>query len=72
VSDIERGRAGGQAAERVGVPLVWHKLALIAPAGDIRRTRPAYSHMLCFSRSFRHQVRPAAAARGQLAPLGSA
>lgn len=41
------------AAERAGVPLVWHKLALRAPPGTATGHRPGYAHLLCFSRSVR-------------------
>ncbi|MFN3241614.1 MAG: SAM-dependent methyltransferase [Planctomycetota bacterium] len=42
------------AAERAGVALVWHKVALRAPVGTTTNLRPAFAHLLCFSRELRH------------------
>jgi len=41
------------AAERAGVPLVWHKMALRAPPGTVTNHRPGFAHLLCFSRTVR-------------------
>lgn len=41
------------AAERAGIPLVWHKVALRAPAGVTTNRRPGYAHLLCFSDAVR-------------------
>jgi hypothetical protein len=38
-------------AEGLGHRLLWHKIFCRAPAGTITFGRPAYSHMLCFSRT---------------------
>lgn len=40
-----------KAAEKLGHQLLWHKIFCRAPAGAITFGRPAYSHMLCFSRN---------------------
>ena len=49
-----------QAAERVSVPLLWHKIALRAPVGTNTNDRPGYAHLLCFSNELRHQKSNAA------------
>lgn len=40
-----------KAAEQLNHYLLWHKIFCRAPAGTIMFGRPAYSHMLCFSRT---------------------
>jgi hypothetical protein len=40
-------------AEEAGAALLWHKIVCRKPAGTITFGRPAYSHMLCFSRALR-------------------
>ena len=40
-------------AEELGHELLWHKIACRAPAGIATFGRPAYSHILCFSKKFR-------------------
>ena len=42
------------AAQRTGHALVWHKIALRAPAGTTTNLRPGYAHLLCFSRTVRN------------------
>jgi len=42
-----------KAAEELGHALLWHKIVCRFPAGTITFGRPAYSHMLCFSKNFR-------------------
>lgn len=42
-----------KAAEALGHELLWHKVVCRAPAGTITFGRPAYSHVLCFSRNLR-------------------
>lgn len=39
-----------KAAEESGARLLWHKIACRAPAGVATFGRPAYSHILCFSK----------------------
>jgi hypothetical protein len=40
-------------AERAGSALLWHKLVCRAPPGTTTFGRPAYAHLLCFSRALR-------------------
>lgn len=42
-----------QGAERAGMSLLWHKIVCRAPAGKTTFGRPAYAHLLCFSRELR-------------------
>jgi len=54
---LDKGFLVQKAAEAAGCALLWHKIALIAPAGSSRYGRPTYSHMLCFSRDRRDDRR---------------
>lgn len=38
-------------AQQAGTQLLWHKIVCRAPAGVVTRGRPAYAHLLCFSRN---------------------
>lgn len=40
-------------AEKAGAALLWHKIVCRAPAGVTTFGRPAYAHLLCFSRELR-------------------
>jgi len=40
-------------AEKLGHELLWHKIICRSPAGTISFGRPAYSHILCFSKKLR-------------------
>lgn len=40
-------------AERAGVELLWHKVVCRAPPGLTTFGRPAYAHLLCFSKGLR-------------------
>ncbi len=40
-------------AERAGSHLLWHKIVCRAAPGSITFGRPAYAHLLCFSRALR-------------------
>lgn len=40
-------------ADRAGASLLWHKVVCRAPAGITTFGRPAYAHLLCFSRGLR-------------------
>ncbi len=44
------------AAQDPGVRLLWHKIVCRAPAGTTTFGRPAYAHMLCFTRDLPLQV----------------
>lgn len=48
---IDKGHLVQIAADRVGLPLVWHKIACRRPAGTIAFGRPGYAHLLCFARA---------------------
>jgi hypothetical protein len=54
---VDKGFLVQKAAERVGHTLVAHKIICRAKPGVVRFGRPAFSHLLCFSKS----VRPAVA-----------
>jgi hypothetical protein len=41
------------AADNEGSALLWHKVVCRSPAGSTTFGRPAYAHMLCFSRGIR-------------------
>jgi len=43
-------------AEEIGHELLWHKIVCRYPAGTITFGRPAYSHILCFSKKFRIDI----------------
>lgn len=45
-----------KAAERTGHPLLWHTIVCRKPAGTITFGRPAYSHLLCFSKGVKFDV----------------
>lgn len=42
-----------KAAERAHSQLLWHKVICRVPPGKVTFGRPAYSHILCFSKNFR-------------------
>lgn len=48
---VDKGYLCQKAAEELGHHLLWHKIACRAPAGVITFGRPAYSHILCFSKN---------------------
>jgi hypothetical protein len=48
-----------RAAECEGSALLWHKIACRKPAGEPSFGRPAYSHLLCYSRALRPAAAPA-------------
>ncbi len=45
-----------RAAEQAGADLLWHKTVCRVAAGNVTFGRPAYSHLLCFSRGVRAVV----------------
>lgn len=53
---IDKGYLIQKAAEREGVPLVWHKVVCRATPGSATFGMPAWSHLLCFSREVRVPV----------------
>jgi hypothetical protein len=50
---IDKGFLVQLGAEAAGSQLLWHKIVCRAPAGTITFGRPAYAHLLCFSRGLR-------------------
>lgn len=42
-----------RAAEQGGAALLWHRIVCRKPPGEVNLGRPAYSHMLCYSRGVR-------------------
>ena len=50
---VDKGYLCQKAAERAGLHQLWHKIVCRAPPGLATFGRPAYSHMLCFSRGVR-------------------
>lgn len=50
---IDKGYICQKAAEALGHQLIWHKIICRVAPGKATFGRPAYSHMLCFSKSFR-------------------
>ncbi|MBI5545239.1 MAG: SAM-dependent methyltransferase [Deltaproteobacteria bacterium] len=47
---LDKGWLCHQAAERTGMTLLWHKIACRKTPGTITFGRPAYSHLLCYSK----------------------
>lgn len=50
---VDKGYLCSRAAEEAGCNVLWHKIVCRKPAGALTFGRPAYSHMLCFSRGVR-------------------
>jgi hypothetical protein len=48
---IDKGHLVHAGADRAGAHLLWHKVICRAPAGVTTFGRPAYAHLLCFSRA---------------------
>jgi hypothetical protein len=53
---VDKGYLCQKAAESLGQELLWHKIICRSPAGIATFGRPAYSHMLCFSKSLRVDI----------------
>jgi hypothetical protein len=53
---IDKGFLCQQAAEATGHALIWHKIVARVSPGQVAFGKPAYSHMLCFSKSFRAEI----------------
>jgi len=45
-----------RAADRASTPLLWHRVVCRKPAGENNFGRPAYSHLLCYSRAVRDRA----------------
>jgi len=50
---IDKGFLVQRAAERAGSTLLWHKVVCRVPPGATSFGRPAWAHLLCFSRALR-------------------
>lgn len=50
---IDKAYLVARGAEAAGSACLWHKVVCRAPAGTTTHGRPAYAHLLCFSRSLR-------------------
>lgn len=53
---VDKGYLCQRAAESLGHELLWHKIICRSPAGIATYGRPAYSHMLCFSKKLKADV----------------
>lgn len=53
---IDKGYLCQKAAEQNGQELLWHKIVCRAQPGNITFGRPAYAHLLCFSRGLRPEI----------------
>lgn len=53
---IDKGYLCSKAAEQAGYTTLWHKVVCRAAPGTLTFGRPAYSHMLCFSRGLRSNL----------------
>lgn len=45
-----------RAAEQLDVPLLWHRIVCRKPPGQVNFGRPAYTHLLCYSRGVRDRA----------------
>lgn len=50
---IDKAYLVQRGAEEAGSALLWHKVVCRVPAGAVTFGRPAYAHLLCFSRALR-------------------
>lgn len=50
---VDKSYLCNRAAEAQGVALLWHKIVCRRPPGQGNLGRPAYTHMLCYSRGLR-------------------
>lgn len=53
---VDKGYLCQKAAESLGLELLWHKIVCRSPAGTATFGRPAFSHMLCFSKNLKAEV----------------
>jgi hypothetical protein len=65
---IDKGYLVSRGAERAGSHLLWHRIACRVPPGTTTFGRPAYGHVLCFSRQLR--VQPGQSSADVLPGLG--
>ena len=53
---VDKGFLVQNAAESLGLNLLWHKIACRAPGGIVTFGMPSYSHVLCFSKNLKADV----------------
>ncbi|MBI3184593.1 MAG: SAM-dependent methyltransferase [Myxococcales bacterium] len=58
---IDKGQLVSRAAESVGALTLWHKVVCRVPPGSVTFGRAGYSHLLCFSRGVRLDLRRSSA-----------
>ncbi|HYV48988.1 MAG TPA: SAM-dependent methyltransferase [Myxococcaceae bacterium] len=58
---VDKGRLVQRAAEREGVPLLFHQIVCRVRPGSPTHGRAGYSHLLCFSRGARYDLQYATA-----------
>lgn len=58
---IDKAHLVHRAADDTGHPLRWHKVVCRVPPGAVAHGRPAYAHLLCFSRGVAHDLARATA-----------
>lgn len=58
---VDKGYLCQKAAENLGHELLWHKIACRSPAGTTTFGRPAYSHLLCFSKGLKIDIQKSSA-----------
>lgn len=58
---VDKGYLAQRAAELAGFETLWHKIVCRKPAGTVTFGRPAYSHLLCFSKGVRLDMSKASA-----------
>ncbi|MDY7226426.1 DNA methyltransferase [Hyalangium rubrum] len=58
---VDKGYLISKAAEEAGFEALWHKVVCRRPPGTVTFGRPAYSHLLCFSRGIRVELAEATA-----------
>lgn len=65
---VDKGFLVALGAERAGTQLLWHKVVCRAPVGTTTFGRPAYAHLLCFSKAL--QLAPAQSSADVIPELG--
>lgn len=65
---MDKGHLVHRGADRAGAALLWHRIVCRVPAGTTTFGRPAYAHLLCFSRGLR--LRPGQSSADVLPHLG--
>jgi hypothetical protein len=55
---VDKSQLCHQAAREQGAELLWHRIVCRKPAGQAYFGRPAYSHLLCYSRGVRDRATP--------------